>query len=216
MTEDEAETVAALAARCAHGARSRLGLVMRYGRLFTPGTDAGGGYPMILIPAWAGKNAYRRAMDSGLLYAEGYTCRPPRIPINSAWCLDGGTVVDPGFSEQGTAYFGVALRSGYVRRVHEAWRADDGSDMFMYVFMGPREETSPPLDPASDIVAGLGRDIPSRVRDWALTAELPRGENRGAPAWVLDELLRFPELKHLSPQPRRSHHLMGSGNGHER
>ena len=193
MTEDEAGTVAALAAQCAHGARRRWGLIMRYGRLFTPGTDADGGYPMILIPAWAGKNAYRRAMDSGLLYAEGYTCRPPGIHVNSAWCLDGETIVDPGFGEPGTAYFGVALRSGYVRRVHEAWRSDHGSDMFMYVFMGPHEETSPPLDPATDIVADLGRDIPSRVRHWALTAELPPGEDRVAPAWVLDELLRFPE-----------------------
>jgi hypothetical protein len=127
MTEDEAKTVAALAAQCAHGARSNWDLMMRYGRLFRPGT-AGGGYPM--MPALAGKNAYRRAMDSGLLYAEGYTCRPPGIHKRSAWCLDGETVVDPGFSEPGTAYFGVPLRSGYVRRVHEAWRSDDGHDMF--------------------------------------------------------------------------------------
>jgi len=190
MTGDEAETVAALAAQCVWGARRSWGLIMRYGRLFTPGTDAGGGYPM--IPAWAGKNAYRRAMDSGLLYAEGYTCRPRRIHIRSAWCLDGETVVDPGFSERGTAYFGVALRSGFVRRVHDAWRCDDGSDMFQYVFIGPLEELRPPPDPATDIVAGLGRDIPSRVRDWALTAGRPPGENRVAPAWVLDELLRFP------------------------
>jgi hypothetical protein len=47
MTEDEAKTVAALAAQCAHGARSSWDLMTRYGRLFTPETDAGGGYPMI-------------------------------------------------------------------------------------------------------------------------------------------------------------------------
>ena len=47
MTGDEAETVVALAAQCAWGARRAWGLIMRYGRLFTPGTDAGGGYPMI-------------------------------------------------------------------------------------------------------------------------------------------------------------------------
>jgi hypothetical protein len=190
MTGDEAETVAALAAQCAHGARRRWGLIMRHGRLFTPGTGAGGGYPM--IPAWAGKNAYRRAMDSGLLYAEGYARQPPGITHNSAWCLDGETVVDPGFSEPGTAYFGVALRPGYVRRVHEMQRADDGSDMFEYVFLDRHAETNPPLDPAADIALDLGRDIPSRVRDWALTADLPPGDPV-APAWVLDELLRFPE-----------------------
>ena len=41
-----------------------------------------------------------------------------------------------GKHEPGTAYFGVPLRSGYVRRVHEAWRSDEGHDMFMYVFIG--------------------------------------------------------------------------------
>jgi hypothetical protein len=39
---------------------------MRHDRLFTPGTDAGGGaYRMRPLPA--GRNAYRWAMDSGLL-----------------------------------------------------------------------------------------------------------------------------------------------------
>src|ERR1700722_3929689 len=190
MTEDEAKTVAKLAARCVWGGRRRLGVVMRYGRLFTPGTDTGGGaYPM--IPAYDGKNACQRAMDSGLLYAEGQACRPPGITTNSAWCLDGETVVDPGFSEPGTAYFGVALRPGYVRRVHEAQRYDDGSDMVQYVFMPPHEVFNPPLDPAADIVADLGRDIPSLVRDWALNAERRSDGHRAAPAWVLDELLRF-------------------------
>ena len=41
---------------------------------------------------YAGRNVYRRAVDSGLLYAEGYACRPRRVsvPVNWAWCLDGG------------------------------------------------------------------------------------------------------------------------------
>jgi hypothetical protein len=209
MTEDEAETVAALAAQCAWGARRSWGPVMRYGRLFTPGTDAGGGYPM--IPAWAGRNAYRRAADSGLLYAEGYACRPSGITTYSAWCLDGETVVDPGFSEPGTAYFGVAMRPGFVRRVHDARRSDNGSDMFSYVFIGPLEAMGPPLDPAADIVAGLGRDIPPRVRDWALTADRPSGEDRVAPAWVMEELL--PEREDLSPQLRRPRPRRGPGPG---
>jgi len=42
--EDEAKTVAAVAAQClTWGGWRRWGLIMRYGRLFTPGTDAGGG-----------------------------------------------------------------------------------------------------------------------------------------------------------------------------
>ena len=87
----------------------------------------------------------------------------------------------------------MALRTGYVRRVHEAQRQDDGSDGFERVFMAPYDENHPPLDPAADIARDLGRDIPSRVRDWALTAEPPSGSDPAAPAWVLDVLLRFPE-----------------------
>ena len=193
MTEDEAKAVAAVAVQCVTwGGWRRWSPVMRYGRLFTPGTDVGGGaYPM--SSDYAGRNAYPRAVDSGLLYAEGYTCRPRgmRIPAKWAWCLDGETVVDPGAKQAGTAYFGVPLRAGYLRRVHEAQRNDDGSDGFRYVFMPPHEDFDPPLDPAADIVADLGRDIPSPVRDWALTAEPRSDGHRAAPAWVLDELLRF-------------------------
>ena len=123
------------------GRQAQLGPDHAVRRLFTPGTDAGGGYPM--IPAWAGNNAYRR--------------------------------------------------SGYVRRFHDAQRSDDGIDMFQYVFIHPLERMRPPPHPDTDIVAGLGRDIPSRVRDWALTADRPAGEDRVAPAWVLAELLRFPD-----------------------
>jgi hypothetical protein len=199
MTEDEAKTVAAVAVQCVTwGGWRRWGLIMRYGRLFTPGTDAGGGAdPM--FPAYAGRNAYRRAMDSGLLYAEGYACRPigMHIPLNWAWCLNGGTAVDPGFDPPASAYFGVALRPGYVRRVHEAQR-DDGSDGFMWAFTR-HERENPPLDPAADIVLGLGRDIPSSVRDWALTSERHPGGAEEPPGWVLDELLR--SGGHRPPEP---------------
>jgi hypothetical protein len=194
MTEDEATTVAELVARCVWRGRGRgghLALIMRYGRLFSPGTDAGGG-ALLMIPAYAGKNAYQRAMARGLVYAEGYARVGRGIVTTSAWCLDGETVVDPGFSQPGSAYFGVALRSDYVRRAHEARRLDDGGDGFMGVFSPPHEEMDPPLNPAADIASDLGRDIPSAVRDWALTAPTPVGGGRVAPAWVLDELLRFP------------------------
>jgi hypothetical protein len=164
---------------------------MRYGRLFTPGTDVGGGqHPM--LSDWAGRNAYQRATDSGLLYAEGYACRPIglHVPATWAWCLDGETVADPGSSEPGSAYFGVALRPDYVRRVHQAQRNDDGRDGFRWAFTRHDQE-NPLLDPASDIVLDLGRDIPSSVRDWALTSERHPGDARQPPDWVLDELLRF-------------------------
>jgi hypothetical protein len=115
-----------------------------------------------------------------------------RSSTHSAWCLDGQTVVDPGFRQPRTAYFGLALRPGCVRGVQETRCEDDGGDGFIGVFMIPAEEINPPLDPGTDVVPGLGRDIPPRVRDWALTAESRRGGDPVAPAWVLDELLRFP------------------------
>jgi hypothetical protein len=203
MTEDEAKAVAAVAAQCVtwSGWR-RWGPVMRYGRLFTPGTDAGGGI-RIRGAATDGRNAYRRAVDSGLLYAEGYACRRfrgERVPLNRAWCLDGETVVDPGPDQPGTAYFGVALRPGYLRRVHEAQRNDDGSDGFTWAFTR-HERENPPLDPAADIVLDLGRDIPSSVRDWALTSERHPGPAGQPPAWVLDELLRFADRRPADPDP---------------
>ena len=199
MTGDEAETVAALAARCVWGGRIRWDLIMRYGQLFTPGTVAGGGaYPK--RPLHAGRNAYRWAMDSGLLYAEGYACPPGGVPAHSAWCLDGETVVDPGSSEPGTAYFGVALRSDYMRRNYEAHRFADGTDGFRQLL--PRNESAvvdPPVDPAADIVWDLGRDIPPWVREWGLTAEPPTSGDPVAPVWVRDELLRFGDVRASKP-----------------
>jgi hypothetical protein len=202
VTEDEAKAVAAVAAQCVTwGGWRRWSPVMRYGRLFTPGTDVGGGaYPM--SSDYAGRNAYPRAVDSGLLYAEGYTCRPRgmRIPAKWAWCLDGETVVDPGAKQAGTAYFGVPLRAGYLRRVHEAQRNDDGSDGFTWAFTR-RERENPTLDPAADIVLDLGRDIPSSVRDWALTSERHPGRASEPPAWILDELLQFGDHRPPNPDP---------------
>jgi hypothetical protein len=115
MTGDEARTVAGLAAQCVRGGRRHLGPIMRYGRLFRPGTDAGGGaYPM--VPAWAGKNAFRRAVDGGLLCAEGCACIRGEIVTQPAWCLDGETVVDPGFRQPRTAYCGRAACEESRRR----------------------------------------------------------------------------------------------------
>jgi hypothetical protein len=204
--------VAAVAAQCVTwGGWRRWGPVMRYGRLFTPGTDAGGGaYPM--KPDYAGRNAYPRAADSGLLYAEGYACYPRgmRVPVNRAWCLDGETVVDPGASQPGTAYFGLALRPGYVRRVREAQRNDDGSDGFTWAFTR-HERENPPLDPAADIVLDLGRDIPSSVRDWALTSERHPGRATAPPGWILDELLRFGDHRPADPDPYLQPLLLSAG-----
>jgi hypothetical protein len=191
MTEDEAKAVAAVGAQClTWSGWRRWEPVMRYGRLFTPGTDAVAGRGM--FPDRAGRKACRLAVDSGLLYAEGYACYPRAggvsIPWAWAWCLDGETVVDPAATRQGTAFFGVALRSRYLRRVYEAQRGDDGSEGFRWAFTrGDRE--IPPLDPASDIALDVGRDIPSSVREWALTAERHPGSARRPPGWVLAELL---------------------------
>ena len=165
MTEDEALAVAEVAAQCRtwNGWR-RWEPVMRYGRLFTPGTGTVHGRGM--SPERAGRKAYQLAQDSGLLYAEGYACPRGGVPAYSAWCLDGETVVDPGSSEPGTAYFGVALRSDYMRRNYEARLFRDGTSGFRQV--SPRDDdevVDPPVDPAADIVWNVGRDIPPWVRE---------------------------------------------------
>ena len=146
---------------------------MRYGRLFTPGIDAVRGEGG-MFPELSGRTSYRLAVDAGLLYVEGYAGyqRDGVVgwPWPWAWCLDGETVVDPAATRQATAYFGVALRPQYMRRVHAAQRGDDGSEGFRWAFTrGDRE--IPPLDPATDLALDLGRDIPSAVREWALSAE---------------------------------------------
>ena len=164
---------------------------MRYGRLFTPGIDAVRGEGG-MFPELSGRTSYRLAVDAGLLYVEGYAGyqRDGVVswPWPWAWCLDGETVVDPAATRQATAYFGVALRPQYMRRVHAAQRGDDGSEGFRWAFTrGDRE--IPPLDPATDLALDLGRDIPSAVRAWALSAERHPGPPRTPPDWVLAELL---------------------------
>lgn len=61
------------------------------------------------------------------------------------------------------------------------------------------EVVSPPVDPDADVVWGLGRDIPSWVREWALAAEPESGGERVAPPWVLGELLRFGDVRATRP-----------------
>jgi hypothetical protein len=106
VIEDEATAVAAVAAQClTWSGWRRWEPVMRYGRLFTPGTDSVAGRGKAPDP---GRKAYRLAVESGLLYAEGYAVYPrPRGGSNVwawAWCLDGETVVDPEAMSQGTAF----------------------------------------------------------------------------------------------------------------
>ena len=164
--------------------------VMRYGRLFTPGATAVRARGMSADQA--GRKASRLAVDAGRLYAEGYAAHPKPgnggFPWAWAWCLDGGNRRGPGGHPAGTAYFGVALRPRYLSRVQAAQRGDDGSEGFRWAFTrGDRE--IPPLDPATDIALDLGRDIPSAVREWALTAERHPGPARTPPGWVLAQLL---------------------------
>jgi hypothetical protein len=193
VTEDEAKAVAAVAALClTWSGWRRWEPVMRYGRLFTPGTDAVSDGVRAIQPMYAGREAYRMAVDSGLLYAEGYATYllpggVPRTLWAWAWCLDGETVVAPPTIIEGTAFFGVALKPQYMRRVYEAQRGDDGEGFWWAFTRGDRE--IPPLDPAADIALDLGRDIPSPVREWALTAERHPGPPRRPPDWVVTELI---------------------------
>lgn len=116
------------------GRQAQVGAGPRYGRLFTPGKDVRGGYPT--FPAWAGKNAYRRAVDSGLLYAEGYACRRPASRPTRQGALRARPPWIRGSANRVPRTSRVALRSGFVRRFHDARHSDDGSDMFSYVSIG--------------------------------------------------------------------------------
>ena len=215
VPEDEAKAVVAVAAQClTWSGWRRWEPVMRYGRLFTPGTDAVSDRSKAIQPMHAGREAYRMAVDSGLLYAEGYATYlrrggVPSTPWAWAWCLDGDTVLAPPAIIQGTAFFGVALRPQYMRGVHAAQRGDDGSEGFLWAFTrGDRE--IPPLDPAADITLDLGRDIPPSVREWALTAERHPGPARRPPDWVVTELLG------AGPRPVVEDPYRGNGSGHVR
>lgn len=186
--------------------------VIRHGRLFTPGTHAGWG-ELPMIPAYACKNGYRKAVASGLVYAEGWVLRERRILVHAGWCLDDQTVVDPGFTEPAAAYFGVALDPDYMRRVQESDHDDDGNDIFMGVFHPDRERYGPVLDPASDIVGPLGRDIPASVRDWALTSEPRRAREAGPPTWILEELMPAAGCRPGGRRSRRPAGHMPTGTG---
>jgi hypothetical protein len=48
--------------------------------------------------------------------------------------------VDPGSREPGTAYFGVALTSDYMRRNYEAHRSARGTDLFRQLL--PRNDSA--------------------------------------------------------------------------
>jgi hypothetical protein len=92
---------------------------MRYGRLFAPGTDAVSDRAKAIQPMHAGREAYRMAVDSGLLYAEGYATYlrrggVPSTPWAWAWCLDGETVLAPPTIIQGDR----VLRGGAAAAVH--------------------------------------------------------------------------------------------------
>ena len=185
MTEEEAQLVVVVAAQRATWGNRQWEPVMRYGRLFTPGTAAGGAAQT--DPADAAETAYLKAAESGLIYAEGWVLRPDRNPMPARWCLDGETVVDAGFPEPAAAYFGVALDLGYVRRMRQQDHDEVGE--FTGVFQTLRYDFNPPLDPVADIAGPLGRDIPAWVRAWALAAEPTPAVQ--PPAWIKEELLRF-------------------------
>jgi hypothetical protein len=198
VTEDEAKAVAEFAARYVENAMHHMAPIVQYGRLFTPGADASG--PDRTLAPFRGRGASRLAMGSGLLYAEGFMRLSVGIATDWAWCLDGEAVVEGGSRLPVTAYFGVALRPDYVRRVREArQRYRAGDDGFTWVFQPRHEVNNPPLDPDTDIAGHLGRDIPSWVREWALTAELRPGDRPAAEAWLLDALLGSPGVR--APRP---------------
>ncbi len=186
MTEEEAQLVVVVAAQRVTWGNRQWEPVMRYGRLFTPGTAAGGAAQT--DPADAAETAYLKAAESGADLRRRLGPASRSQPDAAArWCLDGETVVDAGFPEPAAAYFGVALDLGYVRRMRQQDHDEVGE--FTGVFKTLRYDFNPPLDPVADIAGPLGRDIPAWVRAWALAAEPTPAVQ--PPAWIKEELLRF-------------------------
>ena len=70
------------------------------------------------------------------------------------------TIADPKFRQPRTAYFGVALRTGYLQRIHEAQRLDDGGDGFQRVFLFPYYERSLARSQASTLILTSARTFP--------------------------------------------------------
>jgi hypothetical protein len=185
VTEDEVQ----LLATGLFGETETWEQVIRYGRLFTPGTAL----PDVRSrrPVYSQRNAYEHSEATGQLYVEGFAWHGFSYRTRG-WCLDGEgddvVVVEPTFAQLGTAYFGVVLRPEYMRRAYNIFcRDDDGSYNFRGVYT--HFSDCPKPDPDVDMVHGLGRDIPASVREWALTAVVPRrGPQPEPPDWILDEL----------------------------
>lgn len=115
VTEDEAKAVAEFAARYVENAVHHLAPIIRYGRLFTPGADASG--PDRTLEPFRGRGASRLAMDSGLLYAEGYV----RLARASQPTGRGAWTARPSWSE------GPACRSPRTSAWHCGRTTCDGS-----------------------------------------------------------------------------------------
>lgn len=188
VNESEAVLIAWVAAQCrTMRGRERHGPIMRYGRVFAPGVEVGGGVP---IPAMSGRNAYAHAVATGLIFAEGCAITASGIVYPQAWCLDGDIVVDPTHARENRAFFGVAVTAQFLRRLHELNRYDDGGDGFRGMLDANNHAGFHP-DPATDLLLGAGREVPAWIREWSLDdGPEPGGSYRVNPPQDIIERLR--------------------------
>jgi hypothetical protein len=106
-------------------------------------------------------------------------------------CLDGDVVVDPTHAGDNRAFFGVAVTPQFLHRLHELNRHDDGRDGFRGMLDASNHAGFHP-DPATDLLLGVGRDVPAWIRAWSLGDEPePAGPQRDNPPQDIIERLRW-------------------------
>jgi len=101
--------------------RSAAGWLLRHGRNWT--VPRGQGVDPPGNPRECYRNAARLALaESQLVYCEGYAVA--HFPVEHAWCVDiSGQVIEPTWPRRGGEYFGVPIRTVYLRRTLSAQQA---------------------------------------------------------------------------------------------
>jgi hypothetical protein len=94
--------------------RSSAGWLLEHGRHWTPPASRGVARPG--SPKQCYRNAAMLALaESCLVYCEGFAVA--HFPVEHAWCVDRvGRVVEPTWHCPGSEYFGVPIRTAYLRK----------------------------------------------------------------------------------------------------
>jgi hypothetical protein len=115
MLKQHKEMYDAIAKRCnMHPQHHIHGFVLEHGRPFTAAPR----------PDWCERgtpkecfsNAFHLALETGLIYVEGFMLRDGLpIPIHHGWCVDGDVVIDPTINDpENCEYYGIPMDTDFV------------------------------------------------------------------------------------------------------